>query len=75
MRVSDILYGLNVKKPKEECFEAENSVEKKIETQHQNTKKAENPTTTPQNKMQIENAHERSVGKAPINITFNFVTN
>ena len=76
MRVSDILYGLNAKKPKEESFEAENSQGKKIEKEHQNTKKAENSTTMEQCKMQRENAHERSVvEKAPINITFNFVAN
>lgn len=75
MRVSHVLYGLNVKKAKEESFKAENPQEKKIETEDQNTRKAENSASTEKNKIQPENADERSMEKASIKITFNFFTN
>ena len=79
MRVSDILYGLNLqKKAKEESSEDDKCAqEKKPEVnsvnENQNTKKAAFCTTTEQNKIQNDNADHKIFEKAPINISFNFV--
>ena len=81
MRVTDILYSLNVrKKAKEESFEDEKwAQEETIETdcvnKNQNRKQAGDSTTTEENKIQKENTDQEidNVVKAPINISFNFV--
>ena len=79
MRVSDILYGVNVqKKAKEESSGDDKCVqEKKIEiksvNENQNTKKSAFWTTMEQNKIEQDNADHEFLEKAPINISFNFV--
>ena len=75
MRVSDILYGLNVqKKAKEERFEDDKCAQKENISENQNTmKKAGHSTNTEQNIIQKDNADYEILGKAPINISFNFV--
>ena len=80
MRISDILYGLNVqKKAKEERSEDDKCAQKEtieIESisENQNTmKKAGNSTNTEENIIQKDNADYEILGKAPINISFNFV--
>ena len=79
MRVSDILYGLNVrKKAKEESCEdekwaQEETIEIESVNKNQNRKQAGDSTTTEENKIQKENTGQETVAKAPINISFNFV--
>ena len=75
MRVSDILYGVNVrKKAKEESCENEKCAqEETVEIESVNKNQNKVSTTTEQNKIQKENTDQEIVAKAPINITFNFV--
>ena len=81
MRVSDILYGLNFqKKAKEErseddkCAQKEITIEIESISENQNTmKKAGHSTNTEENIIQKDNADYAILGKAPINISFNFV--
>ena len=79
MRVSDILYGLNVRKKakKESCEDEKWAQEETIEIEgvnkNQNRKQAGDSTATKENKMQKENTDQEIVAKAPINISFNFV--
>ena len=80
MRVTDILYRLNVrKKAKKESFEDEKWKEETIEIEcvnkNQNRKQAGDSSTTEENKIQKENTDQEidNVVKAPINISFNLV--
>ena len=80
MRVSDILYGLNVRKTakleesgEDEKWEQEETAEIDSVNKNQNRKQAGDSTTTEENKIQKENTDQEIVAKAPINISFNFV--
>ena len=80
MRVSDILYGLNVRKKaklEESCEDEKWAQEETVEidsvNKNQNRKQAGDSTTTEENKIQKENTDQEIVAKAPINISFNFV--
>ena len=80
MRVSDILYDLNVqKKAKEETSEDDKCAQKKtieIESANENQnamKKAGHSRTMEQNIIQNDIADYEILGKAPINISFSFV--
>ena len=79
MRVSDILYGVNVrKKAKEEsCANEKCAQEETVEIEsvnkNQNKKQAGVSTTAEQSKIRKENTDQKIAAKAPINITINFV--
>ena len=79
MKVSDILYSLNVRKKakKESCedekWAQEETIEKESVNKNQNRKQARDSTTTEGNKIQKETTDQEIVEKAPINISFKFV--